>query len=351
MAAKKERLEFAIASGMPLGPRTVLIACLMFAGFAIQLTVSVLLGWLSFLAGCLLGIIRGRSNAPKIQGKGEWANTTIEELEQIEKLSIRIRSWRERTDAFRATSCGGCVMTLIGLLALFISTFLIGKYVDRVADGYEMFARMFLPAVNGGLIASVWVMDVLTVFVPIWFAGGISAWEPPELPRKAKYLLDIHRSYKLEPELEFAPSLHVQKKDDRAIPTDARLMIKFRGAPKEFLGVQVQISLNSVQGTNYPYCYAVILAKKEFGLVRRAQEYLKDGDQTGLLGLFKSENDRKEMAHQKFADSIVETESQTDVDVVVIRQVTVGRGYHTTEEQAIGVVSDALDLARLVLKT
>lgn len=350
MGSKTDKLQFAISPKIPIGNRLVWIAFLLLAGFVVQLTVSVLLGWFLFLAGCLLGIIRGKSNAPKIRGKGEWANTTIEELEQIEKLSIRIRSWRARTDAFRATSCGGCVVTLMGLLALFISTFLIGKYVDRVVDGYDMFSKMFVPLADGGLIVSVWVLDVLTLFVPIWFAGGISAWEPPELPRKAKYLLDIHKRYKVEPELDFLPSLYVQKKDDRAIPTDARLMIKFKDSPTEFLGVQVQISLNSVQNTNYPYCYAVILAKKDFGLVRRTQPYLKDGDKTGLAGLFKSENDRKEMAHQKFADSIAEIESQTDVDVVVIRQLTVGSGYHTTEKQAIQVVSDALNLAQLVLK-
>ena len=33
-----------------------------------------------------------------------------------------------------------------------------------------------------------------------------------------------------------------------------------------FLGVQVQVALNNVQGTDYPYLYAVVLGKGEFVL-------------------------------------------------------------------------------------
>ena len=350
MAEKSDKLQFAIMSNMPMGTRLGWIAGLLLGGFAIQLTISVFLGWLVFLAGCLLGIIRSKSTEPSVGGKGDWSTTTIEELEQIEALSIRIRNWRERTNAFRATSGGGCAMLLFGLIGLFVSTLLIAVFIDRAQDALLVLGMVFVPPLRGGFVAPIWAVDGLTLMILIWFAGSISAWEPPELPRKARYLLDIREKYKSQPELEFLPSLYVQTKDDRAVPTDCRLMIKFKDAPKEFMGVQVQISLNDVQGTKYPYAYAVILAKKGFGLTKKAAPYLEEGEGGGLLGLFKSAADRKELEEKQFAGSVAEIESQPDVDVVVVRQVAAGEGYKTSEEQALEVISDALNLAQMVLK-
>ena len=37
-----------------------------------------------------------------------------------------------------------------------------------------------------------------------------------------------------------------------------------------FLGVQVQVSINSVQGKDYPYLYAVVLGKGNFSLPGKA---------------------------------------------------------------------------------
>ncbi len=350
MAEKTDKLQFAIASSMPMGTRLGWIAGLLLAGFAIQLTVSVFLGWLVFLAGCLLGIIRSKSTEPEVGGKGDWSTTTIEELEQIEKLSIRIKNWRERTNAFRATSGGGCAMTMLGLLFVGVSAGLIAVFIDRAQDLFSVLSMAFVPPLRGGFVAPIWALDVFTLFLPIWFAGSLGAREPPELPRKARYLLDVYTRYKSQPELEFLPSLYVQAKDDRAVPTDARLMIKFKDAPKDFMGVQVQISLNDVQGTKHPYAYAVILAKKAFGLKTKAAPYLEGGEGGGLLGFLKSAADQKELAEKQFAGSIAEIEDQPDVDVVVVRQVAAGEGYKTSEEQAIEVISDALNLAQMVLK-
>lgn len=346
---KTEKLQFMAAPNMPIGTRLGWIAALLMAGFAIQLTVSVIVGWLVFLAGCVLGIIDSKSTKPEVGGKGEWSTTTIEELERIEKLCKQIRNWKEHTDVFRATSGSGCALSMLGLLGLIASTAVIAVLVDGMHASYLAAENLLVPPLRGGYVAPIWAMDALTLFIPIWLAGSLNAWEPPELPRKARYLLGIHRVYKDQPELEFLPSLCVQKAKDRAVPTDARLMIKFKDAPKEFMGVQVQVSLNDVQGTKYPYAYAVILAKKEFGLKRRAAPYLEQGDGGGLLGLFMSASDKKERANRQFAGSIAEIEDQPDVDVIVVRQIAAGKGYHTTQKQACEVVSDALNLVQLAL--
>lgn len=350
MADKTDKLRFAIKPDMPFKTRMGWIAGLLLAGFAVQLAVSPVLGWLIFLAGCLLGIIRSKGLRPVVARDAEWVTTTIEELEQIEKLSLRVKHWQERTGSFRATSGGGCAMLFMGLMGVFISTFLISQLIDGAPGISILFSRLFIAPLRGGFVASIWAADLLTLFIPIWFAGSLSAWEPPELPRKVRYLLDIHRQYKDQPELEFVPSLYVHKKDERSVPTDARLMIKFKDAPKAFMGVQVQISLNTVQGTKYPYGYCVLLAKKEFGLVPKAEPYLQKGEIGALRKFLSSASDKKELANAQFAGSIAEVEQQPEVDVVVVRQIAAGEGYRTSEEQVLEVVSDALNLAQLVLK-
>ncbi len=350
MAEKTDKLQFMIAPGMPVGTRLWWIAGLLMAGFAVQFVFSVILGWLVFFAGCLLGIIRSKGLRPVVARDGEWVTTTIEELEQIEKLSLRVKHWQERTNGFRATSGGGCALFFVGMIGVFVSTFLISEFIDGGPGVALLLSRAFAAPLRGGFVAPIWAADLFTLFIPIWLAGSLSAWEPPELPRKAGYLLDIYRQHKEQPELEFAPSLYVHPREERSVPTDARLMIKFKDAPKEFMGVQVQISLNSVQGTKYPYGYCVLLARKEFELIPKAQPYLQEGDKGGLFGLFRSASDRKELDHEQFAGSIAEVEQQPEVDVVVVRQIAVGRGYHTSESEALEVVSDALNLAQLVLK-
>ena len=48
-------------------------------------------------------------------------------------------------------------------------------------------------------------------------------------------------------------------------PVDARLMARpAREDASGFLGVQVQVAMNSVKGTDYPYLYAVVLGKGAF---------------------------------------------------------------------------------------
>ncbi len=347
----ENKLRFLIKPNMSMSDRMMWIGGLLLAGFVIQLAVSPILGWLVFLAGCALGIIESKSTKPAVGRKGEWSTTTIEELERIEKLSKEIRDWREQRTTFSPITGGGCGTFLLGLIFLFVSALMIAVVVDGTTDFGLMMSRIFAPPMRGGFVTPIWVADVLALFIPIWLSGSLAAWEPPELPRKVRYLLEIYRRYKPQPELEFLPSLYVQGKDGLAVPTDARLMIKFKDAPKEFMGVQVQVSLNDVQGRKYPYAYSVLLAKKEFGLIDKAKPYLKEGEIGIMREIFGSAAEKKELAHTQFAGSIAETESQEDVDVVVVRQIATGQGYHTSEDEALEVISDALNLAQLVLKS
>ena len=344
---------FMFASRMPMNNRIKWIAGLIGVGVILQLFVSIFLGWLFVLAGCLLGVIQGKSVQPEVSGAGEWQTTTIEELQDIEKLSMQIGKWQERTDAFKAVSGTGCAVVVLALCVVLLGAVIIAAFVDRGVDIFDSSGGLFSPPIRGGAVSVLWVIDALTMLIPIWFAGSMSAWKPPLLEEKAGYLLYIYCRFKSEPDLEFLPSLNVAKAGDRVVPTDCRLLAKIKTAPSEFIGIQVQISMNDVQGKKYPYSYSVILAKKEFKLAQRVSNFLTPPDDGGWLGLgklLKSANDRREMAFSQYDGSITELEAESDVDVIVVRQVTSDEGYHTSEEQAVEVFDDALKLARLILK-
>jgi len=77
-------------------------------------------------------------------------------------------------------------------------------------------------------------------------------------------------------------------------------------APASFLGVQVQVSINSVQGRSFPYAYAVIVARPEFGGWNRP----------GVL--------------EAPSRIVVERKKEGDVLIAVVRQQTTKQsGYHT----------------------
>ncbi len=51
------------------------------------------------------------------------------------------------------------------------------------------------------------------------------------------------------------------------------------GGPEEFLGVQIQLSINRVQSRAYPYLYRVLLARQGFGLRERLRRTSRVGDE------------------------------------------------------------------------
>jgi hypothetical protein len=91
-----------------------------------------------------------------------------------------------------------------------------------------------------------------------------------------------------------------------------------------FMGVQLQVTLNSVQGTDYPYLYAVILGKEGFKLPDVPKRRIAHGvDLVGEIGKGK------------------------DVRYVVVRQHADRKGGWHTDDGAIGgIVAAALELAR-----
>jgi hypothetical protein len=105
------------------------------------------------------------------------------------------------------------------------------------------------------------------LFVPLWLNGMRTTWNPSELRKKGEALA-VARATLEEiggKDFDLVPLLALREGRWGHYPVDARLMARpAREDAAGFIGVQVQVSLNNVRGTDYPYLYAVILGKDAF---------------------------------------------------------------------------------------
>ena len=108
-------------------------------------------------------------------------------------------------------------------------------------------------------------------------------------------------------------------------PVDARLMARpAREDTSGFLGVQVQVAMNNVKGTDYPYLYAVVLGKGDFRF---------------------AEAPAREDVHG--VDLVIEAGESEGVRYRVVRQhADRSGGWHTEPRDIRGIVSAALERAR-----
>jgi hypothetical protein len=93
----------------------------------------------------------------------------------------------------------------------------------------------------------------------------------------------------------------------------------------DFLGLYGQVVLNEVQGRSYPYFYAVLVARRGFGL-----QQARDG-------------------HRAPPGVTIELNEQDKVEVLVIRQTTTKKsGYHTEPADAAKILDFAVAVAEQV---
>jgi hypothetical protein len=130
-------------------------------------------------------------------------------------------------------------------------------------------------------------------------------------------------------------------------------MVKIKDTAPDFMGIQIQTSLNDVQGRKYPYTYCVLIARPAFNLIEKATKVVEmppeGGSMVGFLGLFADANDKKEAVFPRFEGSLVELKEEGEVDIAVVRQRTGGKGYTTFPDQAAAVFAAAYSLAKRVL--
>lgn len=304
-------LQFYVAPQWEYGVRLACAGGIMLIGFAIQLLlpdVSIAVRLVSSLPLLLIGngllLVRGYNLRPASPpGKRTWEKTTRDRFTRMRALEKEVQKWDE---SFTDLTC------VSGVAALF----LVGTFV-------AVTSLTLASQDTSGTWMPVFVADAVVLLAPHWITGTRRGWRPIALRQtvdaleKALQAIDHYDT----PPSEIQPLFEMAAGAERRMPTSARVFIRFPEGPDELLGLQFQVSLNNVQGTNYPYLYAVLVADKKLDLIDQFLTHITR----------KINNvDRTAQGRRKKGKLTIEASREDDVDVIVIRQHTTKRsGYHT----------------------
>ena len=235
-----------------------------------------------------------------------WAPVEDDWLQRVETLEQQGERWD--TTPWDISNVFGFLALLGVLLVVAVVALLVGT-----AFGPDALFRL---AVAAALLV-----------VPLWFNGMRTTWNPSELRKKGQALA-VARATLQEvggKDFDLVPLLALREGRRGHYPVDARLMA--RPAHEDasgFLGVQVQVSMNNVQGTDYPYLYAVILGKDAFRLP------------AGPL-----------RANEKGRSLVLEDGASAGVRYRVVRQYAdKSGGWHTQPDDIRVIVASAVEKAR-----
>lgn len=324
--AKNGQIKFILAKSLPYKARMVLIAALLAAGLGLEVTLSFWAGLASLLAASLLGMVKGYDARPKTGGGLKWERVTPDEYVKIKLKAEQLRRWDE--DLFDITNTKGALAfaAVCGLCA--------GLY--------------FLLAAGFGFPSGYWVfvgLDAAVILAPLWFTGVRKYLRKDQLLLKINILEGVIKRLASPSEAQVFPMLALAGTEEgRTAPEDARLLVKLVGAPAAFRGIQVQLSINSVQGKDYPYLYCVLVAEAGSGLIEGYERFLpKPEENSGsriaalFMGAFGG----------PAAKLVYEAQKNPDADILVIRQrAEKNTGYATAQPAADAIVSASLELAK-----
>ena len=336
-AERRGEIQFVAAKSLPYRARLATAFCLIAAGLAIQVlltptgrgveralrTISpdVLpqlwpfgAGLALVLAGIVMLLTRGYRNKPASgHALCDWRPATRAEAIRIVAINEEQKAWD--SDAIDLT-CGRGTLTFLGVVALVAVAIAI-----LVSSG----------AVGSGLLAVMLGANALVMLLPFWITGVRSILKNDQLLTTAQMLLALEDVFNMSDKAygtEFQYQMRTAKAGNAPgeVPRELKALVQFSEGPPEFLGVQMQISINSVKGSDYPYFYCVLVARPEFGGLTR---------------------DRFSAPPRKI---VVEPKREGDVDIAVIRQQTSKTsGYHTNQKAANRIFIYALEQARRLL--
>jgi len=321
-AAEAASLRFAVhpRSGDWSVPRRLAAAAALLvagaAGWALLPTPVAPFGLVLIVLGHALIWVRSQSTAPggaTPRHEEIWAPVGEDWYQQVRDLEERAARWD--ATPFDLTNGRGFGV-LLGLLAAIA----VGGLATAATAGFDAGFRL---TVGAGLL-----------LVPFWINGMRTTWNPSELEKKGEALQTALEAWQADGGSDFDPVPMLALREGRRgkYPVDAKLML--RPAAEDgsgFLGVQLQVAMNSVQGTDYPYLYAVVLGKDDPETVFRLPAPAEEG-----------------RAKARGVRRLVYESGQGDgARYLVIRQHADKRGGWHTDAAAIGrVVARALELGR-----
>ncbi len=320
-------LQFYVAPKMNYGMRLVAAGLLILAGFGVQLLVPahsiamLMIGSVPLLlAGNLLLVVRGYNLRPAhAMHSGTWEKTTRDRFAKMRQLEQEVKRWDE---SFTDLTC------VSGVVALFMLA--IGVGVTLLLLAKSPATRFWVPLL---------LVDATVLLLPHWLTGTRRGWRPLALRQIIDALetaLAVTDQFDTPP-CQTQPMFEMAGKDSRQVPINARVFIRFPDGPSGLLGLQFQVALNNVQGTNFPYLYAVIVADKEFGLL---DNYLSAIEQP-----------LRHRGKKKTGGLTVESSTEGEVEVIIIRQRTTKKsGYHTKPAAIRSIASAAWTSVEMIVK-
>lgn len=264
-AAELETLRFGLP--MPsMSTRLLLAAGFFLGGLGVWLLMPFpwnLAGLVLVVCGHVFLWVRPITNAPggaTPEHEEMWAPVEDDWFERLDELEHRAAKWD--ATPWDLSNWRGCLVMAVAL---------------------SVVAGALIP-VSGWLgFDTAWRLAVAAaaLLVPLWLSGLRTVWQPSELRLKGEALEIACETVEAEdPGRDFdrVPMLALREGRRGKYPVDARLMLRPRAAAASaeggattsspasgFLGVQIQVAINNVQGKDYPYLYGVVLGKEDVG--------------------------------------------------------------------------------------
>jgi hypothetical protein len=304
-------IHFHLAKSLPYDTRLGLIFVLLTAGFVVQaLALTYASGWavtagvLCLFAATLLALVKGYTNRPRaMKGTREWRGAEREHLARIVSISAKSKTWDQ---SVLDITCARGSLTLVGAL---------------VAAGA---GAILLDSLGYEQLAAVWLLDAGVLILPHWITGVRKVLTNDPLTIKARLLAQIMDRWQAaaQPDEQMLPQMEVLTTAEGQLPQDAKLVLQMNRLGADFLGLQTQVVVNNVQGSDYPYLYCVLVARPRLGL-------------------------HKQLRPEPPPKIVAEAKTQDDVDILIIRQhTTKTSGYHTDTAAGLRIFEYALGQAR-----
>ncbi len=323
-AQRRDEIRFHIAKSLPYDTRFAVAFVLMAAGLVVQIFVADWdvrwLGLVLVFAGASLLLVKGYDNTVEEGFRShEWRSARRQEVERIVAIAGRQKQWDE--DSLDVTSVQG-IAVLIVVAAVFA---FIAIFFPHIGPG----GSVFLVLANGVLM-----------FVPFWVTGVRFILQNDPVVIKARTLLRVENEFnriKREGELFQYQLQTVETQDGKSeVPHDVKAVLTCEHGPDTFLGMQMQVAINSVQGTDYPYFYCVLVARPEL----RLHDFPKAAipAKSSFWGFVQDDA------------LVIEEERDGDADICVIRQKTTkSKGFHTTPGDCSTIFRYALAQTRSLI--
>jgi len=169
------------------------------------------------------------------------------------------------------------------------------------------------------------VVNSAILLLPHWLTGTRRVLTQPSLLIKIATYEAVLKALQAGLQQHTVEFYVLLKGKNVRMPQDVKFRVRLAGQKEEFLGLYGQAAINTVQGSSFPYFYAVLVAKKDFGLDRLRQRTDAPSNMT------------------------LEFTQEGDVEVLVVRQTTTKTsGYHTKDSVAQAIMTEGLRLAEEV---